>query len=703
MSSKVLPQIPYGAVYFRKSNPPKEDWERDYKIAAEDGMNIFRHWFMWGAIEITPGVYDWEDYDRQMELGEKYGIKTIISEMITSVPEWVYKKYNHLLYEDADGKKAKSIMGGSSTSGGFAKGSAGGLCLDHEESRELAGKFLTELANRYKDSHSMLGYDIWNECNYSSDICFCSATEQKFREWLKKKYGSLKELNITWHRYSYSQWEDINIPVQSEPYPECLDWLEFKKENFYEQMQWRIDLIRSIDKKHLITAHGIAGSLNNMPAGGSDDWLAASKVEVYGLTWVASRKGNESWKQWHAVDLVRAGSKDKPFWHAEAQGGPLWLQPQVINRPKEDGRITFPEDIRLWNMISFAGGARGILYPRWRPLLDGPLFGAFGAYGMDGKRTSRSQMASKIAKWANEEGQKELFEASPVKGEIGILVIPETQTFNYCLFGKDSNDLYSKAMCGAYRGFFDNNIQADWVSIDDIEGYDVLYLPYPISMNGKTAKSIIKWVENGGTLISEGCAAYFGDHGKVGTEQPNFGFAQLFGAIQEDIEFMPDISGNVTFSIGDKIVRGGGFIQSYLAEEGKVIGRFMDGKAAVIENTYKSGKTLLIGTFPSEAYYRTNDQINKEFFSDILLWAGKKQKVKVSKSNVQVRLQESKTGRYLWILNSLQEDQIIDLEVSQDLDQVSIKKVFWGDVGSNFTQRSLKVNIHGRDVIILKI
>lgn len=42
--------IPYGAVYFRKSNPPKDDWERDYQTAAQDGLNIFRHWFMQGSI-----------------------------------------------------------------------------------------------------------------------------------------------------------------------------------------------------------------------------------------------------------------------------------------------------------------------------------------------------------------------------------------------------------------------------------------------------------------------------------------------------------------------------------------------------------------------------------------------------------------------------------------------------------------------------
>jgi len=41
-----------------KSNPPREDWTRDYATAAEDGMNVFRHWFLWAAIEVAPGVYD---------------------------------------------------------------------------------------------------------------------------------------------------------------------------------------------------------------------------------------------------------------------------------------------------------------------------------------------------------------------------------------------------------------------------------------------------------------------------------------------------------------------------------------------------------------------------------------------------------------------------------------------------------------------
>lgn len=705
MVQKRKPQLPYGAVYFRKSNPPGEDWQRDYAVAGEDGMNMFRHWFMWGAIETAPGVYDWTDYDRQMDLAAQHGIQTIAAEMITSVPEWAVHAMPEAVHMRADGSRLKTQLSGSSATGGFGDGSSGVLCLDCPEAKELAGRFLTNLVLRYKDHEAMAGYDVWNECNYSPHICYCRFTKDKFRQWLKVKYSSLQELNQAWHRYSYTAWEQVEPPAQTAPYPECLDWLAFKKDNFYEHMQWRIDLIRSLDNQNLITAHGIAGSLHIMASMGADDWLAASKVDVYGFTWVASRKGGEPWKQWHAVDLVRSASRGKPFWHAEAQGGPLWLQPQVIGRPREDGRITEPEDIRIWQMISFAGGARGLLFPRWRPLLDGPLFGAFGAYAMDGSRTDRSSMASRLARWTNDEAQKDLLEAAPIQGDIGILVTPETQTFDYLLNREMRGEWYSQSMWGAYQGFFDNNIQADWVHIDHIEDYKVLYWPYPIMATRQHSQRIQEWVRSGGILISEGCPAYFGDKGKAGAQQPNYGLNELFGAAETHVEFMPDISGTLELDWDGRRVRGGIYSQSYAAfSDGQVRGRYGDGSAAVIEHAYGSGRTLLIGTFPSEAYYRTQDPVNRKYFLEVLAWAGVDQHVRVSDHRLQARLSAGKDGGlYLWILNPDKEERTAEVELSQGLDGPAAIRRYWGEAVYARKERRLQMTLNGRDALVLKL
>ena len=275
----------------------------------------------------------------------------------------------------------------------------------------------------------------------------------------------------------------------------------------------------------------------------------------------------------------------------------------MIGKPRDEGRIASPEDMRLWHLTSFAAGATGLLYPRWRPLLDGPLFGAFGPYGMDGGRTPRSEMTGAIARWANAAEQAELWTSRPVRGEVGIVVVPETQLHAALLFG--SPDVYRHAMEGAYRGFFDANIQADWVHIDDIAAYDVLYLPFPLMLSQLTADRLRAWVEAGGTLIAEGCPGYFGDHGHVGTVQPNLGLDELFGARESYVEFTPDLLADLALTVDGVPTWGGVVLQAYEPTTGSASGRYADGRVAAVDHAYGRGRTRLIGTMCGDGVRHT--------------------------------------------------------------------------------------------------
>src|SRR5260370_41920704 len=108
------PVFPFGAVYFRKSNPPEQDWERDHKTAAQMGVNIMRHWFMWASIENSPGRYDWRDYDRMVELEGQNRIKVVIAEIINGAPEWMWDKYPHARHINGEGVESFPSVGGSS-------------------------------------------------------------------------------------------------------------------------------------------------------------------------------------------------------------------------------------------------------------------------------------------------------------------------------------------------------------------------------------------------------------------------------------------------------------------------------------------------------------------------------------------------------------------------------------------------------------
>ena len=695
------PQLVFGAVYYRRTNPPQADWACDYAQAAADGMNLFRHWFLWGALEVAPGVFDWSKYDEHMELAAKHGIRVIIAEIQNS-PEWLYHKHKNLLHVKADGSSSSGGMGNSTAAGGFT----GGLCLDNEEGRRLTANYLTSMAKHYKGHPALYGYDVNNECHYSRGTCYCPASINRFREWLLAKYGSLEALSEAWHRYGYTSWDQVEAPRSHGMHPQSIDWYAFCRHRSYENMQWRVDTIRAADPDARITAHGFMGSVDTYTSG-ADDWLAASKVESYGFTFVPCRRGNDKWRHWEAVDLARAASRGKDFWHAEMQGGPLWFQPQVTGREPEDGRVATAQDIRMWCMVSLAGGARGLVWTRWRALLDGPLFGAFGLYSDDGAPNDRSNIASSIGKWANEPNNAALMSARPVRGDIGLVVLDEIQDFNHLIPQAGEGRFYAKCAWGAYHAFDSMNIQADKVHFDDIGDYRILYFPYPIHLTKPQAEKLMKWVYDGGTLISEGMPGYFGEGGHVGTLQPNHGMHEMFGATQATAEFMPDLGSRISFDyvsggVALRGVPGGLFRQSYSAKNAEVLAKYPDGSAAVLRHDYGKGSAILIGTFPSEAYNRKEPESVEKLFKALFDMAGGKQRATVSDRRVAARISEDeKNGRrFVWAVNHAYETAEVTIEVDGGGE---VLQILWGNEDSVSGSGIYSAVIPAQDAVVFEI
>ena len=376
------------------------------------------------------------------------------------------------------------------------------------------------------------------------------------------------------------------------------------------------------------------------------------------------------------------------------------MQPQVIGKPRDEGRIASPEDIRYWDMVSFMCGATGLCYLRLRPLLDGPLFGAFGPYGMDGSRTDRSEMASKVGKWVTAPAQESLWQSRPVQGEIGILCIPETQLFTYAQQG--STEYYAQSIQGAYQGFFDSNIQADWVRIDHIDEWDTLYLPFPVMLEQETADRLRAWVQAGGTLIAEGCPGYFGDGAHVGLTQPNLGLDELFGARESYVEFTPDLLDDLKLNLSGISVRGGIFLQAYEPTTGTPVGWYEDGRVAAIENRYGKGKTRLLGTMAGAGYASHPGSRSPAFFADVLRWAGKAQHVVSSEPRVKARMHAGDGGVYLWVANPTRQAVPVLLTLSEAWGPFSSSESLWGS-GAQVSGRTVTLTADARDVAVIAL
>ena len=435
-----------------------------------------------------------------------------------------------------------------------------------------------------------MGYDVWNEGQLQE--CFCPATQAKFREWLKAKYGTIEALGRAWHRYSLGDWESVHPPHGTAATPtRSTGWRSGATTPFACCTGARSSFAGSTrETKSPRTARALLTEI---------EWRTAADVDSYGYTWVASRHTNDPWMQFQAVDLVRAGSRGKPFWHAEATGGPLWLQPQVLNRPLEDGRSSDDKDVRVWSLIDMAAGATGILFTRWRPLLDGPLFGAFGPMGMDGSVTPRAEMASKLARWTN--AHRGHLEVAAGQGRRGHRLRAGGRRFQLVQGrrrrragrpagrrgrrrdGGGANT--SSLLQGAYQAFFDSNIQADFVGIDDIGEYPMIYLALPRDAKKATADKLRDYVAKGGKLVSEGCPGYFGDGGTVGAVQPNLGLDQLFGARETYVQFTPDLLGKLTLTVRDKQIGGSTSCRNTSWREDRRPGQYANGHIAAVEHT----------------------------------------------------------------------------------------------------------------------
>ena len=64
-----------------------------------------------------------------------------------------------------------------------------------------------EAALAYRDFPALIGYDIFNETMFRS---FDEYTLGAFREWLRKKYGTIERLDEVWER-TYSDWDQISF------------------------------------------------------------------------------------------------------------------------------------------------------------------------------------------------------------------------------------------------------------------------------------------------------------------------------------------------------------------------------------------------------------------------------------------------------------------------------------------------------------
>ncbi|MQY59941.1 MAG: hypothetical protein GH144_10150 [Clostridia bacterium] len=641
----------YGAQYYRTPNPPQSEWAKDLRNMKQLGFNTVKFWAMWNHMHPAPGEFDFSHFDRLFELAAENELQVVISLIIENAPYWLVQKYPYTRYVAHDGVRIDLIARPNTPGGGWP-----GLCLDNKEVRDEATKFMRALAKRYEDHPSLYGYDVWDEAFFEPPgyfgkerrYCYCSASVETFRRWLKERYQTIENLSDNWYR-RYTDWEQVIPPRFLGGYPDWLDWLKFRLVNHKNLMHWRVASLREGDRKHKMLSHGIAGSLGELPYRLNDDWFNADEVEQWGLStfpywsYPQVEKKSDPVKYFMWVDVTRSSARGKTIWQEELQGGHVQSGNAVAPGGIRRSRTPTLGDYRIWNWASLMCGCKGVLYWQWRPELLGPESPGFGLCDLDGSPTKRTKEAAWFAHFAKDNA--ELEDAKLVKGDLAIAMVNESQLF--CFAAEGNTDFYAHSLQGVYRALWEINVQVDFAKPDDFGNYKLLYLPFPLMLEKETADKIKTYVEEGGILVSEACPAHFTDHGYCSFKVPGSGLDKVFGAVQKGVDSEEGLSLYWQgFSVPTILHQ-----EKFSPEAGKPCGFYPDGSIGIVENRFGKGRTLLIGTYPGLTYYRKNTAEAASFIRNVLNFAGITQHICTSNNEVKVRFFKNEKAHYIYLLN----------------------------------------------------
>src|SRR5699024_4510487 len=211
-------------------------------------------------------------------------------------------------------------------------------------------------------------------------------TQDRFRQWLKRKYHTLENLNEAWGRHFLS-WDRVQAPRYSTilSYTDFIDWKLFLYDKIAGDMRLKYNAIRRVDSTHVITAHASPPSILATPMSGKDaanDFQRARQLDYYGLSMYPkhnNRSGN--WSAWILElepDFSYAANKQHGgFYVGELQAGQGTVGLKIGDPIK-------PSDEREWIWTAIAAGAKAVNIYAYYPMSTGYESGGYGLINLDG-------------------------------------------------------------------------------------------------------------------------------------------------------------------------------------------------------------------------------------------------------------------------------------------------------------------------------
>ncbi len=601
-----MDRLLYGAAYYDEYMP-EERLEKDMQMMKKANINVIRiAESTWANEEPEEGVFDFHHVTRTIEAAARYGIQVIVGTPTYAIPPWLAYRYPDTIAvtENGPGKYgARQIMD-----------------ITNPHYLFYAERVIRKLMECTAGYDNVIGFQLDNETKHYHTAG--PAVLDRFREYLKKRFGNVEEMNrefgFNYWSNRVDSWEHLPDPTGTINGSYAAEFEKFRRTLVTEFLLWQRSIVDQYRREDQFVTHNFDFEWRDISFGVQPDvnhFEAAEAVTIAGCDIYHPTQDDLTGKEAAFGGAVTRSLKGGNYLilETEAQGHIGWTP--------YDGQL------RLQAFTHLANGANSVMYWHWHSIHNSfeTYWRGLLSHDMEENRLYREAMT--IGADFKRLGPKLLHLQK--KNRVAILVSNESLTAldHSPMFPlPDGKTKYNDIVRQYADALYELNIEYDIVNplTESYEQYDLLVVPALYSAPDSLLLQIKEYVKAGGTLLMTYKSAYTNEFLTVSHDRKPHLLTECLGVtyqeytIPKNVRICAPNGANAAFAGTEVQLFSAGSVLSEAdrevsvwmelleaGEDTKVLAKyehpFWGGYAAVTEHEFGKGKGIYAGCHVGDA------------------------------------------------------------------------------------------------------
>jgi beta-galactosidase len=497
-------------------------WSNDIKLMKDAGFKVVRMGHLaWDSYEPSEGHFDFDWFDKVMDMMNKAGIKVILDIAVRPAPVWLHHKYPSIDVTDEEGHRLYANSRYMEDVG-------------DPMYQKYALQYADALTKHYAHHPALLAFGIDNESG-AGVFSFSETVQKRFISWLREKYLSTDSLNVAWATQRWSRrindFDEVGLPALSSYMtgsPEkVLDFRRFLSD----------EIVHFLLKVIAVVNQNAPKALTNTNA-----WYFTSRYFDYAPITYSGKLTREGCGFYPGGSLLDNNGLIDALFGIERiqyeQTTPFWCNEFLSMN-------AVPGAIRKSAYASLLYGNQMVCGWTWQSMHNGEEQYLEGLLDWDGQPSRRYEEYKQIA---TEFKKIEKYFPYQPKADIALAF-----SFPSQMIGKSAYpERHDAQVETCFKSLFYRNVDSKVIDISrSLLKYKLVIIPGYAVMTEAEAHKIRSFIKDGGTVIMTGNSDVVDEHGKVYNSIHPANLNDVFGIRIggfEEIASMNELSKN---AVGD--------------------------------------------------------------------------------------------------------------------------------------------------------